>query len=40
MVLLRFAMGEIPSFYNLPPRMLIFGTRMPPAVTMQAAKFH
>ena len=33
-------MGEISNFYNFPPRMLIFGTHMPPAVSMHAAKFH
>ena len=33
-------MGEISNFYNFPPKMLIFGTLMPPAVTMHAAKFH
>ena len=33
-------MGEISNFYNFPPRMLIFGTRMPPAETMHAAKFY
>ena len=38
--ILRGAMGEISNFYNCPPRMLIFGTLMPPAVTMHAAKFH
>ena len=37
---LRGAMGEISNFYNFLPRMLIFGTHMPPAVTMLAAKFH
>ena len=37
---LRGTMGEISNFYNYPPRMLIFGTHMPPAVTMHAAKFH
>ena len=34
------AMGEISNFYNFPPRMLVFGTHMPPAVTMHAAMFH
>ena len=33
-------MGEISNFYHFSPRMLIFGTHMPPAVTMHAAKFH
>ena len=34
---LRGEMGEISNFYNFTPRMLIFGTHMPPAVTMRAA---
>ena len=34
------AIGEICNFYNFPPRMLIFGTHIPPVVTMHAAKFH
>ena len=33
-------MGEISNFYNFAPRMLIFGTHMPPSVTIQAAKLH
>ena len=33
------SMGEISNFYNSPPRMLIFSTLMPPAVTMHTAKF-
>ena len=39
-LILRGAMGEFSNFYNFPPRMLMFGTHMPPAVTMHAAKFH
>ena len=33
-------MGEISNFYNFPTRMLIFGTHMPPTVTMHDAKSH
>ena len=39
-MILRGAMGEISNFYNFPPRMFMFGTHIPPAVTMHAAKFH
>ena len=34
------AMGEISNFYNFPPRMLIFDTLTPPAITMHARMFH
>ena len=37
---LRGAMGEITNFYNLSPRLLMFGTHIPPVTTMNAAKFH
>ena len=37
---LREAICEISNFYNFPPRMLIFGTHMPPAVTMHASNYH
>ena len=33
-------MGEISNFYNFQRKMLIFGTRMPPAVTKRAARLY
>ena len=36
---LRGAMGEISNFYNFTPRMFIFGTNIPPIITIREAKF-
>ena len=36
--LLRGAMGEISNLYNFLPRLFIFGTRIPPIITIHAAK--
>ena len=36
---LRGAVGEIWNFYNFSARMLIFGTHIPPIITIHAAKF-
>ena len=33
------AMGEISNFYNVSPRLFIFGTHIPPIITIHAAKF-
>ena len=37
---LRWAMGEISNLYIFPPRLFIFGTQIPPIITIHAAKFH
>ena len=37
LMILRGAVGEVFNFYSIPPRILIFGTHMPPAVTMHVS---
>ena len=37
---LRGAMAEISNFYNFLPRLFIFGTHIPPIITIHAAKCH
>ena len=34
------AMGEISNFYNFSPRLFIFGTHIPPILTIHVAKFN
>ena len=35
---LKGAMGEISNFYNFSPRLFIFGTHIPPIISIHAAK--